>query len=67
MESADLSNTSFKDVIWLQRFPLSKVSVLDYFSLSPFYDRSCNNEVLKMQTKFTNVATSLENQLKYPL
>ena len=65
MEVTDLSNTSFKDVIWLQKFPLIKETILDYFALSPFYDRSCNNEVLRMQTKFSNVAVSVEDRLRY--
>lgn len=41
----------FKDVIWLQTHQLGHSTVLDYFSTSPFYEKSCNNEILKMQQR----------------
>ncbi len=40
------------------------MNVMDYFALSPMYDRTCNNEVLKMQTKFNNLE-ELNHQLRY--
>lgn len=51
----DVSTTCFKDVVWLQSFPLTADSILDYFSQSPFYDRSCNNEVLRMQSSYNSL------------
>jgi mediator of RNA polymerase II transcription subunit 6 len=35
---------------WLALYPLDAYSVLDYFKHSPFYDRSCNNELLELQS-----------------
>lgn len=33
--------------------PLTPATVMDYFSLSPFFDRSSNNAVLRMQMQFS--------------
>jgi len=45
----DQTGVCFRDSRWLELYPLTKDTVLDYFTLSGFYDRSCNNEHLKMQ------------------
>ncbi|KAK9356398.1 MED6 mediator subfamily complex component-domain-containing protein [Lipomyces doorenjongii] len=37
---------------WIQMFGLRTDNVLEYFAQSPFYDRSSNNQVLKMQSQF---------------
>lgn len=39
---------------WIQMFGLRTDNVLEYFSESPFYDRSSNNQVLKMQSQFND-------------
>ncbi|KAK9793169.1 hypothetical protein WJX73_002041 [Symbiochloris irregularis] len=43
----DMTGTMWRDPNWLAAFPLNDLSVLDYFALSPFYDKSCNNEELR--------------------
>lgn len=45
----------FTDPYWLAQNVLSRSNALEYFSSSPFYDKTCNNEVLKMQSKFREV------------
>uniref|UniRef100_A0A7S0L162 Mediator of RNA polymerase II transcription subunit 6 n=1 Tax=Coccolithus braarudii TaxID=221442 RepID=A0A7S0L162_9EUKA len=44
-----LTTISWEDKAWLETFPLNAGTVLDYFSKSQFYDRTCNNELVKMQ------------------
>ena len=43
----ELGKTTWRDDQWLGFYPLNHFTAIDYFSLSPFYDRSCNNEVAK--------------------
>lgn len=45
----NLLGISWVDSAWIPI--LNNVTVLDYFSerSNPFYDRTCNNEVVKMQ------------------
>lgn len=52
---------SFRDVAFLQSFPLNEFNVLEYFSLSPFYEATCNNQVLKMQTVYNQRSGKLED------
>jgi len=48
-EGQDLTGISWVDLAWISQFPLNRDTVLAYFSNSPFYEKTCNNEVLKMQ------------------
>ncbi|MCO5563721.1 hypothetical protein L7F22_017368 [Adiantum nelumboides] len=45
----EMTGISFRDQLWLDTFRLERGIVFDYFALSPFYDRSCNNEQLRMR------------------
>ncbi|KAL6078717.1 Mediator of RNA polymerase II transcription subunit 6 [Balamuthia mandrillaris] len=55
----DQTGISFKDSAWLKAFPLNSQTVLDYFSLSSFYDRTCNNEQCKMQGRDLSFLTRM--------
>lgn len=59
-ENGDLTDVMWNDRQWLALFPLNEQSVLDYFSLSPFYDRSCNNEIVKMQRLDPGLMATME-------
>lgn len=47
-----LDEIQWKSPEWIQQFGLHTGNVLDYFSESPFYDRTANNQVLRMQFQF---------------
>lgn len=52
IESEPLDEVLWRAPEWIQMFGLRTDNVLEYFSQSPFYDRSSNNQVLKMQSQF---------------
>jgi mediator of RNA polymerase II transcription subunit 6 len=54
------------DKVWLSYFPLNEATALDYFSLSQFYDRSCNNELVKMQRLDPALMTTMDG-IEYKL
>lgn len=54
---ASLEAQQWRDQSWLNRFPpLNIHSVYDYFKNSQFFQRSCNNELLRQQNKDASVA-----------
>ena len=57
----------FRDVAWLQAFPLVRETVLDYLALSPFWDPTCNNEQLKMQNRHGAVVDMTAEQFSQKL
>lgn len=64
MDYGDLDEIQWKNPEWINQFGLNTGNVLDYFSESPFYDRTSNNQVIKMQFQFQppppNITTPLE-------
>ncbi|KAK6911972.1 Mediator complex, subunit Med6 [Dillenia turbinata] len=46
----DMTGICFRDQLWLNTYPLDRNLVFDYFALSPFYDWTCNNEQLRLQS-----------------
>lgn len=52
-DAPDQTLISWKDPLFLASFPLANAHVaMDYFTMSSFYDKSCNNEILRMQHRF---------------
>eukprot|EP01018_Ginkgo_biloba_P001545 Gb_19624 [translate_table: standard] len=50
LPGTDLTGICFRDQLWLNTYQLDRNLVFDYFALSPFYDRTCNNEQLRMRS-----------------
>lgn len=48
----------FYDQNFIAQQPLNTGNIMLYFSMSPFYDRNCLNEILKMQSQFANIDVS---------
>ncbi|KAG0745714.1 hypothetical protein G6F57_004960 [Rhizopus arrhizus] len=58
----DLTGVEWRDTNWLERVGgfQNQQTVLDYFALSPFWDRQCNNQVLAMQTQYNDLRQPYE-------
>ncbi|SCU87861.1 LADA_0E06634g1_1 [Lachancea dasiensis] len=52
MSTPQLDELQWKSPEWIQSFGLRTDNVLDYFAESPFFDRTSNNQVAKMQQQF---------------
>lgn len=52
MPSEPLDEVQWRAPEWIQMYGLRTDNVLEYFAQSPFYDRTSNNQVLKMQSQF---------------
>lgn len=57
-----LDEIQWKSPEWIQQFGLHSDNVLDYFSESPFYDRTSNNQVIKMQFQFQPIPANVHPQ-----
>lgn len=62
MSKAPLDEIQWKNPEWIQQFGLHTGNVLDYFSESPFYDRTSNNQVLRMQFQFQQIPPNINPQ-----
>lgn len=47
-----LDELEWRSPEWINVYGLRSDNILEYFSLSPFWDRQCNNQILKMQRQF---------------
>ncbi|KAA1112491.1 Mediator of RNA polymerase II transcription subunit 6 [Puccinia graminis f. sp. tritici] len=51
---SDLCHVQWRSLAWiLEHGPLTESNAIDYFALSPFYDRKSTNQVLRMQSMFS--------------
>ncbi|KAJ3005356.1 hypothetical protein HKX48_000729 [Thoreauomyces humboldtii] len=50
-QDEDLTHVSWKDTAFIQMYGLNEHTIMDYFSLSQFYDKSSLNEQISMQTR----------------
>ncbi|CAN3363558.1 mediator of RNA polymerase II transcription subunit 6 [Diutina catenulata] len=55
MADAPLDEIQWKSPEFIQERGLHTGNVLEYFSLSPFYDRTSNNQILTMQFQFQQI------------
>lgn len=49
----ELDEVEWRSPEWINVHGLRTDNVLEYFSQSPFFDRQCNNALLKMQRQYT--------------
>ncbi|KAI8332566.1 mediator complex, subunit Med6 [Chlamydoabsidia padenii] len=58
----DLTSVEWRDTNWLERVGgfQNQHMVLEYFAMSPFWDRQSNNQILSMQTQYNDLRQSHE-------
>ncbi|GCF01369.1 mediator of RNA polymerase II transcription subunit 6 [Zygosaccharomyces mellis] len=57
--NTQLDELQWKSPEWIQAFGLRTDNVLDYFAESPFFNKTSNNQVIKMQRQFSQMGPSL--------
>ncbi|EHN02128.1 Med6p [Saccharomyces cerevisiae x Saccharomyces kudriavzevii VIN7] len=55
MNVTPLDELQWNSPEWIQVFGLRTENVLDYFAESPFFDKTSNNQVIKMQRQFSQL------------
>lgn len=55
MNSTPLDELQWKSPEWIQSFGLRTDNVMDYFAESPYFDKTSNNYVIKMQRQFSQL------------
>lgn len=61
MNTTALDELQWKSPEWIQSFGLRTDNVLDYFAESPFFDKTSNNHVIKMQRQFSTLPPNNNN------
>ncbi|KAK5963422.1 mediator complex subunit MED6 PWA37_004550 [Arxiozyma heterogenica] len=62
MNMTELDELQWKSPEWIQTFGLRTDNVLDYFAESPFFDKTSNNHVIKMQRQFSSTLQQQQQQ-----
>lgn len=62
MDTTELDELQWKSPEWIQTFGLRTDNVLDYFAESPFFDKTSNNHVIKMQRQFSSTVPQQQQQ-----
>lgn len=67
VEEQSLDELEWRSPEWINIYGLRTDNILEYFSLSPFWDRQCNNQILKMQRQFQIPADTGNPNLPPPM
>lgn len=57
-----LDELQWKSPEWIQAFGLRTDNILDYFAESPFFNKTANNQVIKMQRQFSQMPDAAQTE-----